>query len=258
MINLEITTNSYSFRDIKIKDIKLEKKDMQIRQFKIADDGQFVFEGIYREPWWLKQTAMKVEVVDDYVTKTDFHDIANLRVYMKKPYEDGYSQIFVIHDDGHSRLQPVAAHGIDWTPFGTSFILGPNDPSDVRPYASIRSISIKPSKLRMTITYQNGSVVTLRLIANPKETTLRIVDYKTPADTSQNALITVLSTWIDNGYSFVDHMAVDGVEEPIMDNLSDDLKKGRRVVFYRKCLSRLNTQSPDIDISAPLLTTDDA
>ncbi|XP_052068068.1 uncharacterized protein LOC127707535 [Mytilus californianus] len=250
-IIIEINTVDNTFNGVYVKEIRLEKRDMQVRPFIIYNDGIFLFEGLHRDPWWLKQTAMKVNMVEGGVSGKVFDDVANLRLYMKKPYDDGYSQIFVIHDDGHSRVQPVTPHGMDWTPFGSSLVIGPTSPNVQRPFVSIKSIDLVPSKLMMTIRYHDESSLVLKVVASPTETIVKIRKYKTTKDRNQNALFTFLSTWVQNGYSYVDHMSVDGgVGDGIMkDFVGGDTRLGTRANFYRKCLSRLNTQSPDIEIT---------
>jgi hypothetical protein len=53
--------------------------------------------------------------------------------------------------------------------------------------------------------------------------------------------------WIQDGYSNVDHLALNNVEFSVL-NRWDGYLNGTRANFYRKCISRLNTQSPDMEV----------
>lgn len=254
-IQIEMTTNNHSLSEVLIEELRLDKRKIDFIPLKIADDENFVFEVLSTGRLQFNQTTMTVQVGD---TNSGQTNVSSLRLYMKKPFDDGYSQIFVIDFDGHARLQPVTKHGVDWVPFGSSVIIGPNNPEDNKPSAPIKSITIFPKHLRLNIRYKDNSFVNLRIKANPSVTVVRIVKYRTNIYSSRYALVTFLSTWIQNGFSFVDHMSVDGVEESIMNNIKGgNTRKARKINFYRKCLSRLNTQSPDIEITAPRLRRND-
>ena len=246
-IILEMINVEPSMMPMYIEEIKLEKRQQPSETFIIHDDGMFVWEGIHRDSWWLSHQQTLSINVQYNGSNTVYDDVENLRVYMKKPYDDGYAQIFVIHNDGHCRIQPVTSHGMDWTPFGSSFIIGPNIPEDLRPYASIKLIELDPVKMKMTAKYHDDSSVVMKILPSPTETLVKLRQLNVPHDRHKRAVLTFLSMWIEDGYSNVDHLALNNVEFSVL-NRWDGYLNGTRANFYRKCISRLNTQSPDMEV----------
>ena len=97
----------------------------------------------------------------------------------------------------------------------------------------------------MKIVYENGNMAILHLRSSFTETILTVSDV-TYKNRSKFPFLTFMSMWVADGNSDVDHVSVNGN----MAHRINDWQKlfGTSVVFYRKCLSKHNTLSPDIRV----------
>ena len=263
-LNAKWTTPDFTFREgtdnklvVKIMALPSMSKTIKVTEFymfkrdiapdkwtTIFDDGMTVIEGVDMDMWWRINETMTVMFDNGNI----FGNIEYLRIYQKVPWSySGYAQVFVIYQDGNVRLLPMTPHGLDWVPFGSSVLLGQSDPHSNRPSAPISHINIDPMKLNLKIFFKDGGVMNVVIKPKITETMLMITDAEYKKDLKLYPFFTFRSMWVADGNADVDHVTVDGaVTERIMSDWKEIF--GTFVGFYRKCISKHNTLSPDISL----------
>lgn len=225
-----------------IKTINLRKRPQKEEQsFNFHDNGDTIIEGVDVDFWWQYNKNMTVKIDDKVFPNADY-----IRLYQKLPWTNGqYGQTLVIYQDGMVRLLPLTPPGVDWIPFGSSVLIGESNPRQPRPSASIKSIDIDVKKMSMKIVYENGNTATLHIRSSFSETILTVSDV-TYKNRQKYPFLTFMSMWVTDGNADVDHVSVNG---NIAHRVTDWRKLfGTSFVFYRKCLSKHNTLSPDIRV----------
>lgn len=230
-------TNTLEFKTINLR----KRPQKEEKSFDYHDNGDFVIQGVDVDFWWQYNKNMTVKIGDKMYYNADY-----VRFYQKIPWtNDKYGQTMVIYQDGMVRLLPITPPGVDWIPFGSSILLGESNPTRPRPSANIKLIDIDVKKMSMKIVYENGNMATVHLRSSFTETILTVSDV-TYKNRSKFPFLTFMSMWVADGNSDVDHVSVNGN----MAHRINDWQKlfGTSVVFYRKCLSKHNTLSPDIRV----------
>lgn len=225
-----------------IKTINLRKRPQKEEQsFNFHDNGDTIIEGVDVDFWWQYNKNMTVKIDDKVFPNADY-----IRLYQKLPWTNGqYGQTLVIYQDGMVRLLPLTPPGVDWIPFGSSVLIGESNPRQPRPSASIKSIDIDVKKMSMKIVYENGNTATLHIRSSFSETILTVSDV-TYKNRQKYPFLTFMTMWVTDGNADVDHVSVNG---NIAHRVTDWRKLfGTSFVFYRKCLSKHNTLSPDIRV----------
>ena len=214
------------------------------KRFPMYSGNGVAVEGVHLDFWWLQNQTMSVRIME---TNKTYYTAQYIVIYTLKPWsKDDWAQVLVLYQDGNVRMLPVTQEGTDWIPFGSSVIIGESDPTTKRPHASISHIDIyaDSSPLVMEIQYLNGDRLSMQVLPEFDATTLILKDinfmYELP-------LLTFRSMYVKDGNCDVDHLLVDGDKE--VNILSDwDVLAGTSFMFYRKCISHHNTQSPDISV----------
>ncbi|KAL4231367.1 hypothetical protein ACF0H5_008946 [Mactra antiquata] len=245
-IRVEIFTDRTSIKDA----IIIGELSMRMRQLvddksrTIFQDGTTVIEGVDMDLWWRVNETMTVTVAN----KT-FDNIDYIRIYQRVPWTASLvSQVFVLYQDGNVRLLPITPHGLDWIPFGSSVIIGQTDPLSPRPSAPINHLDIDPDNLKVTVWYADGGVIPIEIDTSVSETRLTVSETHFTGDLQTQPFFTFRSMYVTDGNGDVDHMSVDGGNSiSILDDWSS--LPGNFFAFFRKCISKHNTQSPDITIS---------
>ena len=226
--------------------LSLKKQTVAETPFEIYSDTDIVIEGVRLGFWhhWDDQPSSMTINLSNFTHKK----VDSIRIYSRVPWTGGYSQTFVLFQDGRVRLQAVAPHGLDYVPFGSSVFIGqPKNPNQSRPYSPIKSITIYPSTLRMAVKYVNGNKATFILKTSSTQTRLIVKKAVFRMDRSRFPLLSFKSMWINDGNSDVDHMTINGgVSRHVMSGWKE--LYGISSVFFRKCISRHNTQGPDLTI----------
>lgn len=246
-VRISIFSEQGIFNSLSIGEFYMKNRYIQPDQNKkIYDDGITVIEAVDIDMWWRINETMTVSVMNPRGTLT-FDGVDYIRVYRRIPWSNNaFAQIFVMYQDGNIRLLPITPHGLDWIPFGSSVILGQTDPVDVRPSASISHINIVPEGLTLTIFYTDGGVVTLNIEPSFEETKLIVHDCTYARDLSLFPFFTFRSMYVGDGNSDVDHISSGDASVRILDKW--DNLYGHFFSFYRKCISKHNTLSPDITL----------
>ena len=245
-IRIEIYGDRNSNNNLTIEDIHMFRRPMRNDQSTtLYKDGATVIEGVDVDMWWRINETMSATVKG--APKT-FHNIDYLRIYRRVPWTvDGFSQIFVLYQDANIRLLPTTPHGLDWIPFGSSVIIGQTDPHSNRPFSPISHIDIDPNLLKIVIFFTDGNVVSMKIQTTMSETQLHVTANQLVKDVNLHPFFTFRSMFVANGNNDVDHIvADDGVPRKIGEDWND--LRGHFFAFYRQCISKHNTQSPDISL----------
>lgn len=231
-------------RHAEIEKIELMRRHTKsTRIFHMYSDQNHLVEGADIDFWWLINKTMTIRVLD---TGKIFHDADYIRIYNRIPWtKDNFAQNFVIYQDGNIRLLPFAPREFDWIPFGSSVLIGQIEPSHHRPFASIKQIDILVQNLKLWIYFEDGGSLALNIIPNLNHTIIEVSDVNFVKDKRKHPFLTFRSMWVANGNADVDQVIVDGqTDKHIMSNWHKI--DGASFEFYRKCISKHNTQSPDI------------
>lgn len=230
-------TGSIDFKTINLR----KRPQKEEKAFDYHDNGDVVIQGVDVDFWWQNNKKMTVKIGDQVYKNADY-----LRFYQKIPWTNvGYGQTMVIYQDGMVRLLPITPPGVDWIPFGSSLLLGESNPKKRRPTANIDTIDIDVKKMMIKIIYENGNSAILNLRSSFGETILKVSDV-TYKNRREYPFLMFMSMWVADGNSDVDHVSVNG---NIARRITDWKQLyGTSFVFYRKCLSKHNTLSPDIRV----------
>ncbi|XP_060076093.1 uncharacterized protein LOC132555747 [Ylistrum balloti] len=231
--------------EIDVAMISLNKrKTKEDTAFKVFDNSEKIIEGVNVDFFWRSDGDMVVKMTDSgkVYTGADY-----VRIYTHLPWGNHeFSQIIVLYRDGNFRILPLAPPGVDWIPFGSSLLIGETDPDYERPFASISEVEIDIRKNILNLTYANGNTVTIELHIAFAETSLTV----TNINFKNKRLFPFMiynSMWVSDGNADVDRVRVNGNEAR---RIMADWRYlyGTSVAFYRQCLSRHNTMSPDIRV----------
>ena len=236
----------FSALNIQVRAFHMRKRYIRDdKSTEIFNDGMTIIEGVDYDMWWRINETMTV-MIDN---KNLYGNVDYLRIYQRSPWtHNGFSQVFVIYQDGNIRLLPMTPHGLDWVPFGSSVLLGQTDLHSKRPSAPISHINIDAAKLYMTIFFKDGGFISLQIKTTNKQTQLILSGAKYVKDMRTHPFLTFRSMWVADGNADVDHVTVDGtLTERIISDWTE--LTGTFVAFYRKCISTHNTLSPDITLN---------
>jgi hypothetical protein len=199
---------------------------------KIYDDGNVIIEAVKESPWWRNEEGMNITAKGGM----SMSNATYFRIYklIDKGYGD-YPQIFVLYEDGNSRIIPEPPLDLKNVTFGSSVILGLLD---------IDNVEIDPSNLAMDIAYSDKTTAHVELQV---DRTRNIVEVSNITyDTSNHPFARFRSMWVTDGNADIDHIRTrDGVF-PIMGGWTE--LKGTWWQFFRKVPSIHNTYCPDIKI----------
>ncbi|XP_060556794.1 uncharacterized protein LOC132717358 [Ruditapes philippinarum] len=245
-IRIEVYGDPNSNGNITIGDIFMFKRPMRNDQSTtLYKDGATVIEGVDVDMWWRINETMCATVKG---VPTTFSNIDYLRIYRRVPWTvNGFSQVFVLYQDANIRLLPTTPHGLDWIPFGSSVIIGQTDPLSNRPYSPISHLDIDPDSLHMTIFFTDSNVVSINMQTTMTETQLHVTATHLVKDASLHPFFTFRSMFVANDNNDVDHIVADGGVPMKIGGDWNDLR-GHYFAFYRQCISKHNTQSPDISL----------
>ena len=212
---------------------------------KLYEDSNTIIEAVDVDFWWRINETMTITLTSSGET---FDHADYFRIYRRLPWSDnGWSQIYVMYQDGNIRLLTKTPHGLDWIPFGSSVIVGQTDISEARPVAPIVHLDIDPVRLHMSIFYKDGGVLEMNLVSSARDTKLEIIDTTFARNMQTHPFFTFRSMYASDGDSDVDHVSVDGTNVNRVISTWDMLY-GTFFAFYRKCISQHNTLSPDITL----------
>ncbi|KAL3878998.1 hypothetical protein ACJMK2_031320 [Sinanodonta woodiana] len=241
---IEIQLNSSSLVSLSIITLSLARR--QLLPDKVVGDyknDDVIVEAVAVDLWWLTPNAMQLTLSNGQ----SYSGVSYIRVYRPILWNLGYAQVFVMYQDGYTRLLPIPPNGVDWIPFGSSVVIGQANPTDVRPYSAITNVSLDIETLRMDVMYADGGSAKLQLQNNLMETHFIVSDIVFGGNTNLPFAI-FRSMYVSEGNSDVDHVRVNNAQ-PI--HIMDDFGfiMGLSFNFYRTCTSKHLNLSPDIYIN---------
>ncbi|XP_053394088.1 uncharacterized protein LOC123524752 [Mercenaria mercenaria] len=245
-IRIEVYADSNSFNNILIGDVRMYKRTLKPdKSTLLYTDGVTIIEGVDKDMWWRINETMSVTIKGG---KQTFNDVDYIRIYRRVPWTDvDFSQIFVLYQDANVRLLPTTPHGFDYIPFGSSVIIGQTNPLSDRPFAPISHVDIDPNLLQVTIFFMDSNVVTLKIQTTMLDTQLHVTVNHFVKDVNIYPFFTLRSMYVADDNNDVDHISADdGIPMKINEQWNE--LRGNFFAFYRQCISKHNTQSPDISI----------
>ena len=211
----------------------------------LYEDSNTIIEAVDVDFWWRINETMTITLLNSGKT---FDHADYFRIYRRIPWsDDGWSQVYVMYQDGNIRLLTKTPHGLDWIPFGSSVIVGQTDPTESRPVAPIVHVDIDPIRLHLSIFYKDGGVLEMNLVSNIRDTRLEITHTAFARNMQTHPFFTLRSMYVSDGDSDVDHVSADGTNVNRVLSTWDTLY-GTFFAFYRQCISKHNTLSPDITL----------
>ncbi|XP_061191476.1 uncharacterized protein LOC133199636 [Saccostrea echinata] len=225
-----------------IESITLKKRETVHNKTVLYQDNKYIIEGTDIDSGYMEEHTMATK---SKYTKEVYNNLDLIQVYAKLPWSSGFSQVFSLYHDGTASLLPITPHGLDWIPFGTTVVIGPNNASDPRPTSPIKNVELDPINMIFEVEFVHGDRASLSVDAMDFETVLTVKYGEIKHNRKIYPLMTVLSTWISDGYSLTDQISVNGdTPRKIMGNWKT--LYGTSAMFYRKCISSYHTMSPDL------------
>lgn len=219
--------------------------DCIVKCWELLNDGNNVVNACYDRQWF-RTSGMGIQAYGGGALLspqlTRFH---RLVLHRKTPGVDSWPQVFVLYEDGNSRLKPLPPIGRADTFFGSSVIIGPAAVSQ-RPIVDLENISvfILEDEFRtpcISVTYINGEHAQLCLVVNQERAILHVwVGYNTAAV----PFATFRSMVVADDNADVSHARVQSGHREIL-GIQGRLE-GSEWWFYRQVRSRHNTSAPDI------------
>ncbi|XP_067661515.1 uncharacterized protein [Haliotis asinina] len=229
--------------DILVEHFQMERRYMSPDQvFTMFQNDEAVIEGIDIDFWWRAPETMNIKLS---TTGQTWNNVDYFRILYPVPWNDTWSQVFVMYQDGNVRLLPIVPPAIDWIPFGTSVIIGQTNAEDFRPSAPIRSVLIDPETLTFDVTYMDGGRATLELSPLVEKTELYVNNMHFKGNTSSHPFATFRSMHVRDDFDDADSVTTDK-EGPKHVQDSWTTMTGTSFLLHRRCQSDHLTQSPDI------------
>lgn len=207
---------------------------------------------------------IKVEITDVKFSETEnkkmsvrridnnqvWDSVSFIKIIYSLPLTNQIGEIFRLYQSGTVQIKPVTPIGLHATPFGTSIVTGFTDPNEDMPTAPIKHIEIDPAAFQLFLTYEDNSTCNFLLKPTLHTTRLIVKDVKPGKDNEENdndekPFAVIKSMWIHDGNSEIDHVSSNGNEVHHVTSDWDTLY-GTSFTFFRKCISKHNTQSPDL------------
>lgn len=241
---IQLILNSSLDQALKIDTMELSRREEngQTKTF-IYQDQDIIIEGRNVDFWWRRPRTMTVTSQN----KT-FQDIDFIIIYKRIPSTSRYNQIVVIYEDSNFRILPLPPKHIDWTPFGSSMIIGQTEITSFRPFADISLIeivSIKDEIIQIRLTYFEGGSALIRISTGDLKTVLDVSELHFEKSLKKYPFARFRSMWVTDGNCDVDHMRINGGQNI---GILKPWKKlnGTMAEFFRMCESAHLNLSPDI------------
>ncbi|XP_071085552.1 uncharacterized protein [Haliotis cracherodii] len=228
---------------IVVEDFQMERRYMgPDKVFKMFQNDEVIIEGIEIDFWWRAPETMNIKLS---TTGQTWNNVDYFRISYSVPWNNTWSQVFVMYQDGNVRLLPIVPLAVDWIPFGSSVIIGQTNAEDFRPSAPIRAVLINPETLTFDVTYMDGGRATLELSSLVERTELHVSNTHYEGDTISHPFATFRSMYVRDGFDDADSVTTDK-EGPkhVMDGWTT--MSGTSFLLHRRCQSDHLSQSPDV------------
>ena len=179
--------------------------------------------------------------------RASWHDVHAVSVLKKVSWSEDFEEIFRLDKQGMMWLKPRSAYASASPPYGTAVVVGPADPRASEAAAPISRVDIDPWALKFTLTYVDSSVSEVS-VRSGSFGVRAIVTHKRWSSVARAWPVAVVtSMWVADGKADVDHVSANGAEPRGV--LSGWRRLfGTSFAFFRQCVSRHNTQAPDITL----------
>lgn len=180
--------------------------------------------------------------------KANISTASFISVYQNTQWSSSVNEVLRLHQNGRLQLLPASPHGFQGNiPFGTSVFIGAHDTNVLPPKIPIEEVTVVPEPLQLFVSYKDGSKATLQVKTDLDQTNVLVKDVKMTRDPLKYPFATISSMWQYDGNSDIDHVSTNGnVERHVMNGWTE--LYGTNFAFFRKCISKHNTLSPDIQL----------
>jgi hypothetical protein len=143
----------------------------------IYNDGIVLIETVKVNPWWRGEKAMNVSVYGG----SSASNVTYFRIYklINETHWD-YPQVFVLYEDGDSRIIPQPPLGLRNVTFGPNVNLGDTGKLECS-FADIDRVEIDPINLVMDITYEDKTTSHVELMVDRNQSIVKVsnINYDT-------------------------------------------------------------------------------
>jgi hypothetical protein len=206
---------------------------------KIYDDGIVVIEAVKVNPWWRGGEGMNVSVNGGLSAS----NVTYFRIYklIADTYWE-YPQVFVLYEDGDSRIIPQPPLGLENVTFGPNVNLGDTGQLECS-FAEIDRVKIDPQNLVMDITYEDKTSSHVELTVDRNQSIVEVSNIK--YDTYSRPFMIFRSMSTEDKNADTDSIRTQNGIYPITGGLTE--LTGTWWQFVRKNSSN-DTYSPEIKI----------
>jgi hypothetical protein len=208
----------------------------------LYQDEEIMLEGQIDPRFWRPH---KASVCVDQIDRP-FLDIVRL---LKKT-QSGPVQIVVFYpQDGYWRLKGLPPRHFSNTSFGSSFLLGPIDGIETRPYVDYKRITFDWKTLTFTVEPSRGGKILVQLTGLGDEGTSEVAVTFDPPLPKGTIFSSIRSMYVAPGNHDTEHVTTrsapgaEPVRTPVMAYTSGQVND---ITFGRTELSRHNVSAPDI------------
>ncbi|MFO1417304.1 MAG: hypothetical protein U1E83_01405 [Methylotetracoccus sp.] len=208
----------------------------------LYQDEEIMLEGQVDPRFWRPHKAsVRVDQLE-----WPFLDI--VRLLKKTP--SGPVQVLVFYpQDGYWRLKGLPPRRFANTSFGSSFLLGPVEAIDKRPYVEYKRITFDWNTLSFTVETVKGGKIIVQLTALGDESTSEVTVTFDPPLPKGTIFSSIRSMYVGPGNHDTEHVTTrtapdaEPVRTPVMAFKSGQVND---ILFSRTELSRHNVSAPDI------------
>ncbi|XP_071110611.1 uncharacterized protein [Haliotis cracherodii] len=237
--------------------VEVESFEMRMREeageklTEIWSNAYYTIEGVKYDFWWFSPSYMTVS----WFTNTSYTRVFDyIRVKATPILEPGSKKVdvFIIYQDGRVQLAPLPLEGQEREriSFGSHAVIGGPNSNHVRPNSPIKRIDINVGALDFDVIFTDGGFVKLELTPGVEETILQARDVTYKMSPDHFPFMMVEATYIEDGMSEIDHVAADGAILRHVQGLTpEEIINGTSFAFFRRCISRLHTQSADLIVN---------
>lgn len=208
----------------------------------LYQDEEIILEGQVDPRFWRPHKAtVKVDRIE-----WPFLDIVRL---IKKT-ASGNIQVLVFYpQDGYWRLKGLPPRRFFTTSFGSSFLLGPVEDIDTRPYVEYKRITFDWKTLTFTVEPTKGGKITVQLTGLGDESTAEASVTFDPPLPKGTIFSAIRSMYVAPGNNDTEHVTTrtapgaEPIRTPVMEYTSGQVND---ITFGRTAYSRHNISAPDI------------
>jgi hypothetical protein len=202
------------------------------------DDRLFLVGWRFRRSWRPDAGAFLVD-------GRRFEGLHLTQLFMKTP--DGPVEVLVLYpSDGYWRARPLPPPGRVSTGYGASFLIGPIDDSDHRPFVGLREIAFDPATVSYALSFRDGGAARVRMASLSRAAQRLEVTLDLAPGVETLAVYSSMHVTPDN--ADVARLSVRAAGQPLWRDWPIEgfaRVEGAEFAFGRDIPSRHNTSAPD-------------